>query len=382
VKAGWEVKALGDVCDVLDSKRKPITKRDRIEGPYPYYGATGVLGHVDGYLFDEPLVLLGEDGAKWGAGDNSAFSVEGKIWVNNHAHVLRPHRTELLDPWLIYFLNFSDLSEFISGMTVPKLNQGMMNSIPIPLPPLDEQKRIVEVLDAAFEGLTRARAHTETNLQNARELFERVSGGLLDAKLDGWSEKTLSQVCEKITDGTHQTPTYFENGVIFLSSKNVTSRKIDWENVKYIDEAQHLAMHKRIAPRKGDVLLAKNGTTGVAAIVDRDEVFDIYVSLAHLRPLECVAPEFLLYFMNSSVAKTQFNSRLKGQGVPNLHLKEIREVRILFPNSLSEQLRIVSAIKEVDAQTEALQSHYRAKLADLDALRQALLLKAFAGKLS
>ena len=89
---GWEMKKLGEVCDILDSKRKPITKRNRIAGEIPYYGATGVLSYVKDYLFDEKLVLLGEDGAKWECGDNSAFVIEGKTWVNNHAHVLRTHK--------------------------------------------------------------------------------------------------------------------------------------------------------------------------------------------------------------------------------------------------------------------------------------------------
>jgi len=162
----------------------------------------------------------------------------------------------------------------------------------------------------------------------------------------GWEEKKLKEVCEKITDGTHQTPKYFDEGVIFLSSKNVTSGKIDWENIKYIDEKQHLEMHKRVAPRVGDILLAKNGTTGVAAMVDRDFVFDIYVSLAHIRVLNEILPAFMLYFINSPFAKKQFNQRLKGIGVPNLHLEEIREVVIPFPKQKIEQQRIVAILDE------------------------------------
>ena len=111
---GWVTKPLGDLVDVLDRLRKPITKTDRKAGPYPYYGATGVLYYVDGYLFDEPFVLVGEDGAKWEACANSAFSIAGKTWVNNHAHVIRPHRNRVLDDWLIYYLNGADLMPFIS----------------------------------------------------------------------------------------------------------------------------------------------------------------------------------------------------------------------------------------------------------------------------
>lgn len=164
----------------------------------------------------------------------------------------------------------------------------------------------------------------------------------------GWEIKKLSEVCAKITDGTHQTPKYFNEGVIFLSSKNVTSGFIDWHNIKYIDEKQHLEMHKRVAPKVNDILLAKNGTTGVAAIVDRDLVFDIYVSLALLRPLDGLLPVYLLHFINSPLAKNQFNKRLKGIGVPNLHLEEIREVEIPLP-PLPEQQRIVSILDEAFA---------------------------------
>ena len=166
---------------------------------------------------------------------------------------------------------------------------------------------------------------------------------------EGWEVKKLKDVCDKITDGTHQTPKYFDDGVIFLSSKNVTSGKIDWNNIKYIDEAQHIEMHKRVAPRVGDILLAKNGTTGVAALVDRDIVFDIYVSLAHIRSLGEILPEYMLHFINSPLAKKQFNKRLKGIGVPNLHLKEIREVEITFPKSLTEQKQIVEILDKAFA---------------------------------
>lgn len=168
----------------------------------------------------------------------------------------------------------------------------------------------------------------------------------------GWVLRTFKEVCAKITDGTHQTPKYFDQGIVFLSSKNVTSGKINWENIKYIDQAQHQEMHKRVAPQINDILLAKNGTTGVAAMVDRDVVFDIYVSLAHIRVLDEILPNFMLYFINSPMAKKQFNKRLKGVGVPNLHLQEIREVKIPYPQSLSEQKRIVSILDKAFAEIE------------------------------
>ena len=140
----------------------------------------------------------------------------------------------------------------------------------------------------------------------------------------------LEELCEIITDGTHQTPDYCDEleGVKFLSSKDVTDRVINWDNVKYIPYSLHEDLYKRLRPKKNDILLAKNGTTGVAALVDRDEIFDIYVSLALLRPQKSILPKYLLYAVNSNSARRQFNAGLKGIGVPNLHLSVIRKTEV------------------------------------------------------
>jgi type I restriction enzyme, S subunit len=150
----WDRIPLGDLCEILDRLRKPITKSDRRPGEYPYYGATGIVDWVDNYIFDEPLVLLGEDGAKWGPGERSAFSASGKFWVNNHAHVMRPHRDILSDDWLIYCLNMADLMPYVTGVTVPKLNQERMRSILIPLPPLETQHELVARMDSLSDHVT------------------------------------------------------------------------------------------------------------------------------------------------------------------------------------------------------------------------------------
>ncbi len=159
----------------------------------------------------------------------------------------------------------------------------------------------------------------------------------------------LKDLCTiDITDGTHKTPTYADEGYIFLSSKNVTSGIIDWDNVMYIPESLHDELYKRIAPQRNDILLAKNGTTGVAAIVDRDEVFDIYVSLALIRPdASKVLPRYLLHAINSHPTKKFFDSHLKGIGVPNLHLTHIREAPIKVP-SLAEQQEITGVLDKID----------------------------------
>lgn len=195
-----------------------------------------------------------------------------------------------------------------------------------------------------------------------------------------WARVRLQEVCQTITDGTHQTPTYVNSGTVFLSSKNVTAREIDWENVKYIPEKLHRELSKRISPRKNDILLAKNGTTGVAAIVDRDLVFDIYVSLALLRPLDLIMPEYLLWAINSPRSKRQFNKRLKGVGVPNLHLKEIRDVEIGLP-PVAEQRRIVAKIGWTQEKIKMIESTISSAEVLIDKYRESILQKAFRGEL-
>ena len=164
---------------------------------------------------------------------------------------------------------------------------------------------------------------------------------------NGWVWSILPNLCTiPITDGTHQTPTYTdkEHGIPFISSKDVTSQKINWDNIKYITKELHEELYKRVAPQKDDILLAKNGTTGVAAIVEDSRVFDIYVTLALIRPNKNVNPYYLYYVINSGFCKEQFNSHLTGIGLPNLHLTDIKKTFIPLP-PLTEQERIVSEIK-------------------------------------
>jgi len=184
----------------------------------------------------------------------------------------------------------------------------------------------------------------------------------------------LRELCSiEITDGTHKTPTYSEEGYIFLSSKNVTTGKINWKDVMYIPEELHNELYKRIAPQKDDILLAKNGTTGVAAIVDRNEIFDIYVSLALIRPnKEKVLPRYLLHAINSEPSKKFFNEHLKGIGVPNLHLTHIRETPISILD-FSKQKEIVEKLDKVDE----LISCRKKQLSKLDELVKARFVEMF-----
>ena len=138
----WEQRKLGDVVEFLDTMRKPLEGAKRISGPYPYYGASGIVDYVDGYLFDEELVLLSEDGAN--ITDRNypvCFLASGKYWVNNHAHVLKT-KDGNENNFICNSLERKDYKQYNSGMAMPKLNQEVCRGIPISCPSFDEQKKI------------------------------------------------------------------------------------------------------------------------------------------------------------------------------------------------------------------------------------------------
>ena len=142
-----EWKTLDQISENLDFKRQPITSGLRTSGKIPYYGASGIVDYVEDYIFDGDFLLISEDGANLLARNTPiAFSVSGKIWVNNHAHILK-FRTYEERRFIEFYLNKTDLTPYISGAAQPKLNKKNLNSIKIPIPPLEEQQRIVTILD-------------------------------------------------------------------------------------------------------------------------------------------------------------------------------------------------------------------------------------------
>ncbi|MFV0209259.1 restriction endonuclease subunit S [Empedobacter falsenii] len=191
---------------------------------------------------------------------------------------------------------------------------------------------------------------------------------------ENWTWCRLEEISSIITDGTHHTPTYFEDGIKFLSSRNVTGGYINWDLLKYIDKEQHIEMQKRVSPKIDDILLAKNGTTGIAALVDRDEVFDIYVSLALIRTLNA-NKKFILRVINSPYSKEQFDSRLRGVGVKNLHLNQIREVIVPLP-PLEIQERIVAKLDELMSYCDALEEQVKQSQQTNELLLQQVLREA------
>ena len=168
---------LGEITENLDGKRVPIESSKRVKGQIPYYGATGMVDYVKDYLFDEELLLVGEDGADWSANANTSFIIRGKSWVNNHAHVLRCKSIDIT--FLNEYLNSSDLRIYVVGTTRGKLTKKDLMNIEIPLPDKNTLKRIVQNINVINNLIKNAHTHKES-LKNLRN---KLSNELLKGEL-------------------------------------------------------------------------------------------------------------------------------------------------------------------------------------------------------
>ena len=359
MKEGWTYKKLGEVCDILDSQRKPITKDKRESGNIPYYGATGCLDYVKDYIFDEKLVLLGEDGAKWGAGEDSAYIITGKSWVNNHAHALRPKRETVIDELLVYYLNYTNLLSFITGVTVPKLNQEKMRSILIPLAPLSEQKAIVSRLDSAFAHIDALKANAEKQLSDAKALFQKALEKAMEPK-EGWEEKKLPDISENldsirkpVTKGKRTAgiyPYYGASGIVDY----VDDYLFDEDLLCISEDGANLLMrtYPIAFPISGKVWVNNH---------------------AHvLRFKSMITQKYVEYFFSGM----KLDEYITGAAQPKLTQKALNSIIINIP-PLSEQQKIVSRLDQLSEKVKRLQEIQEKTIKECDALKQAILRDIF-----
>ena len=259
---------------------------------------------------------------------------------------------KISNKYLYWFLkgNTDFLNSLGRGATFKEISKQIVSNIEINVPDEEAQKKAVENL----EKISNIIKHRKQELEKFDELikarFVELFGTLNDNE-NGFDVVTIEDVCSLIKDGTHQTPQYTEDreeGYKFLSSKDVMSQTIDWTDIKYIPAELHEKLYATIKPQRNDILMSKNGVNyGVAAVNDTDEVFDIYVSLALLRPKEMIDPVFFRCVINNPETKRQFDSSIKGIGVPNLHLGEIKKTKILLP-PMERQRKFVNFVKQVD----------------------------------
>ena len=236
-------------------------------------------------------------------------------------------------------------------------NKEDLSKLEIKCPLLSEQDSIIDILQKVESIIGKRKKELIFLGELVKARFVEMFGTLHDNE-NGFDIVTIEDVCSLIKDGTHQTPQYTEDkkeGYKFLSSKDVMSQKVDWTNIKYIPAELHEKLYATIKPQRNDILMSKNGVNyGVAAVNDTDEVFDIYVSLALLRPKKIIDPVFLKCVINNPETKWQFDSSIKGIGVPNLHLGEIKKTRMFLP-PIELQNQFADFVRAIDKSKVAVQ---------------------------
>ncbi len=341
---GVEIRCLEDCCNLLDKKRKPVTKASREAGKYPYYGANGVQDYVSDYIFDGTFVLVGEDGSViTKSGTPVVTWAEGKIWVNNHAHIIEEKDGVMLR-YLYHYIQTIDVTSLIHG-NIPKLTGGDFKALKIAVPPLEVQREIVRVLDS-FTLLT-AELTAELTARKKQYSFYRD-------KMLNFGNKApiyrLSELCESIADGDHMPPPKSDDGIPFITISNVTEyHDIDFENTMYVPESYYNSLAEKRRPRKGDILYTVVGSYGIPVCIENDKKFVFQRHIAILRPNNAIVKsKYLFHAMQSTDFKIQADKLAKGAAQKTIALSSLAKMYMPVPD-MNVQERIVNVLDNFEA---------------------------------
>jgi type I restriction enzyme S subunit len=297
--------------------------------------------------------------------------------------VKQPHS---VDPdYLVYYLNSPQGRAYAHsqarGSTRLTLNTSSVAAALVPLPPLPEQRRIVAILDQAFEGIATAKANAERNLRNAREVFESQLSLLFTQEVNRWPERRMSDVCREITVGHvgAMKGEYRETGVPFLRSQNIRPFEVTLENVVYVSQRFHQSLKKSIL-RPGDLATVRTGYPGTTAVVPESLPEANCSDLVIMRVGESVDPNYIAAFLNSSYGRHLVGSQLVGAAQKHFNVTAAKQVALRVP-PLPEQARVVERVMQVRNQLQACEVILTRKEAALDELKASLLHQAFTGAL-
>jgi type I restriction enzyme S subunit len=368
---------LEDICKICDNLRKPINADERlkrIKGKsqnelYPYYGATGLAGYIDDYLIDGEYVLLGEDAAPFlDYTKDVAYLIRGQAWVNNHAHILVSHFD---NKYLLHYLNHFNYKDFVTGTTRLKLTQASMKKIPVKLPPLPEQHRIVAKIEELFSRLDKGIETLKAAQQQLKTYRQAVLKYAFEGKLtnkdvkegelpEGWISSTLGDIIS-IRSGIGLTRAKrTDEGKYFVYGGNGITGKHD----EYLFEKEKIIIG-RVGVHCGNVHITKpkSWITDNAFIVSFDE------------------ESFDLKFLHYLLKVCNLNNYASSTAQPVISQGKIYPIKISFPKNKSEQHHIVSEIEKRLSVADKLEEAIATALQQAEALRQSILKKAFEGKL-
>ena len=346
---GIKFKDLEKCCNILDNKRRPVTKSARTIGEYPYYGANGIQDYVSDYIFDGKYVLVGEDGSVInGKGNPIVTWAEGKIWVNNHAHIIEEIEGVSLR-YLYHYIQTINVTSLIHG-NIPKLNQGDFRKLQIAVPPMEVQDEIVRILDDFTLLSAELSTELSTELKARKKQFEYYREKLINENFE--ELVSLKELCE--IKGRIGFRGYTRNdlvnegeGAISFSPGNITNETITYDKCTYVSWEKYNESPE-IMINNGDILLCKTGSTlgKVAMVEDLPEKATINPQLVVLKNLKCDS-KYLKYVMGGYYFQNEMQSK-KGLGsVPNISQKDIGNIVIKLHDTKT-QIKIGTILSNLD----------------------------------
>jgi len=351
-KSEWKKVKLGDICDILDSRRIPISEEKRIKGKYPYYGANGIQGYINDYIFDEELVLLAEDGGNFGSKTKPiAYKINGKTWVNNHAHVLKARNKIISTDFLLYSLMFYDVTKLITGTTRKKLTRTGMEKITLFIPNLDVQDKITNYLQKIEKFISLRKNQLNYLKELNKSLFTTMFGDI-KSNDKNWEVKKIGEVVQT-QYGTSKKATSVPTEFPILRMNNITySGEMNYKDLKYIvlnnDEKEKFLL------KKGELLFNR---TNSKELVGKTGLFNLDIPMAfagyliRIKPSRLINSKFLLFFMNSKFMKKVLYNKAKNiVGMANINAKELEDFSIILPpielqNKFAERVEKIEKLK-------------------------------------
>jgi type I restriction enzyme S subunit len=402
MKAGWEIKTLGEVYDVRDGTHD---SPKYVEIGYPLITSKNLK--YKGLSFDNVQYIAEEDYKKINArsavhkgdvlfamigtiGNPTIVEIEPSFAIKNVAlfKVPQVHSSGFLKYYLETEEVVSKMVSEAKGTTQKFVGLGYLRNFPIKIPALTEQQRIVAILDQAFEGITKARANAEQNLQNARALFESHLQSLFTLRGEGWIKNKLDSLTTKIGSGA--TPrggeeSYKTEGISLVRSMNVHDFGFKYTKLAFLDDAQAKEL-SNVELKSNDVLLNITGASVARCCIVPDDVLPARVNqhVSIIRPIaEKLDSSYLHYLLLSKPYKDKLlQTGSEGGSTRQAITKaQIQEFVIEYPPAFEDQKTIVHKLDEMLKETQRLEALYQRKIKLLDELKKSLLQQAFAGEL-
>lgn len=399
MKAGWQKTTLRAVAQVGAGNSAPQGDALFVEGIYPFFRTSdagrvrfGDIAESSDYLNDEGIkglrllpagtILFPKSGASTFLNHRVMMAVDG--YVSSHLATIVGDESKVDRRFLLYFLSTVSAQDLVQDHAYPSLNLPLISGIPVLLPPLAEQSRIVTILDDAFDGIATAKANAEKNLQNAPALFESHLQSVFTERGEGWVEKLLEEVVDAqctLSYGIVQPGHEFANGIPVVRPTDLTAKTITLDGLKRIDP-KLADGYRRTILRGRELLLCVRGSTGVVAITSPE--------LAGANVTRGIVPvmfeplllhqDFGYFMMTSEAVQCQIRAKTYGAALMQINIGDLRKIAVSFP-PLKEQERITAKLEELYSETQRLESIYQQKLTALDDLKKSLLHQAFSGAL-